>query len=305
MAGAVDSRAAMTVDTSAVGKTWDPADFEVEADRITAYADAVGEDNPVHRDAGAAKAAGFRDVVAPPMFAVVYSAPAMGPPILEVIAEKLPLMVHGGQEFVWGAPVCAGDTITTTADCQGDLRKGRQGLLRLREPVGQPGRRGSRARHLDQHRQRRLSAVNVGDSIPELKVTPDDGLTKRYAEASGDPNPIHTDPEFAKSVGLPGVILHGLYSMAQVARANTAAAGGDRRSSNASRSSSAAWASRSRRSPSAATRQGGARRASRGRHRRRAVRQPDHPQRRSRARGLSRPRAGGPRGVSGTMNRWT
>ena len=68
--------------------------------------------------------------------------------------------------------------------------------------------------------------MNVGDSIPELKVTPDAGLTKRYAEASGDPNPIHTDPEFANNVGLPGVILHGLWSMAQVARANTAAAGG-------------------------------------------------------------------------------
>src|SRR5215210_1567851 len=69
-------------------------------------------------------------------------------------------------------------------------------------------------------------SMNVGDQIPELKVTPDAGLTTRYKDASGDPNPIHTDPEFAKNVGLPGVILHGLYSMAQVARANTAAAGG-------------------------------------------------------------------------------
>ena len=71
-----------------------------------------------------------------------------------------------------------------------------------------------------------MADLTQGDSIPELKVTPDDGLTKRYAEASGDPNPIHTDEDFAKQVGLPGVILHGLYSMAQVARANTAAAGG-------------------------------------------------------------------------------
>ena len=60
-------------------------------------------------------------------------------------------------------------------------------------------------------------------------MTPDAGLTKRYAEASGDPNPIHIDPEFAKSVGLPGVILHGLYSMAQVARAHTEALGDDPR----------------------------------------------------------------------------
>lgn len=74
-----------------------------------------------------------------------------------------------------------------------------------------------------------MADLNQGDSIPELKVTPDEGLTKRYAEASGDPNPIHTDPEFAKSAGLPGCILHGLWTMAQVARANSAAAGGDPR----------------------------------------------------------------------------
>lgn len=71
--------------------------------------------------------------------------------------------------------------------------------------------------------------LSQGDRIPELKVTPDAGLTKRYAEASGDPNPIHTDPEFAKNAGLPGCILHGLWTMAQVARANSAAAGGDPR----------------------------------------------------------------------------
>jgi 3-hydroxybutyryl-CoA dehydratase len=71
--------------------------------------------------------------------------------------------------------------------------------------------------------------VNQGDSIPELKITPDKYLPHRYAGASGDFNPIHIDPEFAKQVGLPGNILHGLYSMAQVARANGAAAGGDPR----------------------------------------------------------------------------
>jgi acyl dehydratase len=71
--------------------------------------------------------------------------------------------------------------------------------------------------------------MQEGDQIPELKVTPDAGLTARYKNASGDPNPIHVDEDFAKSVGLPGVILHGLYTMAQVARANNAAAGGDPR----------------------------------------------------------------------------
>ena len=71
--------------------------------------------------------------------------------------------------------------------------------------------------------------MKEGDRIPELRVTPDKYLPHRYAGASGDYNPIHIDPEFAKSVGLPGSILHGLYSMAQVARAQTEAAGGDPR----------------------------------------------------------------------------
>ena len=120
----------MAVDTSTVGKTFEPAEFEVDADRIRQYADAVGEDNPVHHDPEAARAAGFRDVVAPPMFAVVYSAPAMGPPIFEVIGgELLPRMVHGGQEFVWGEPVCAGDTITTQAEVKEIYEKDGMGFF--------------------------------------------------------------------------------------------------------------------------------------------------------------------------------
>ena len=69
-------------------------------------------------------------------------------------------------------------------------------------------------------------ALNAGDSITELKITPDKYITVRYAGASGDFNPIHIDEDFAKAVGLPGRILHGLWSMAQVARAQTESAGG-------------------------------------------------------------------------------
>jgi acyl dehydratase len=68
--------------------------------------------------------------------------------------------------------------------------------------------------------------MEAGDQLPDLAVTPDKYLTYRYAGASGDFNPIHIDEEFARSVGLPGRILHGLWSMAQVARAQTEAAGG-------------------------------------------------------------------------------
>jgi acyl dehydratase len=72
--------------------------------------------------------------------------------------------------------------------------------------------------------------MDVGDSIPELRVTPDRFLPHRYAGASGDFNPIHIDRELATQVGLPRNILHGLYCMALVARANVAAMGGDPRS---------------------------------------------------------------------------
>ena len=64
-----------------------------------------------------------------------------------------------------------------------------------------------------------MSALEPGQDLPQLKVTPDKYLTYRYAGASGDFNPIHIDEEFAKSVGLPGRILHGLWTMSQVARA--------------------------------------------------------------------------------------
>ena len=74
-----------------------------------------------------------------------------------------------------------------------------------------------------------MADLNVGDQVPELRVTPDKYLPHRYAGASGDFNPIHIDPEFAKAVGLPNNILHGLYSMGLVARAMTAVADGDPR----------------------------------------------------------------------------
>ena len=74
-----------------------------------------------------------------------------------------------------------------------------------------------------------MTELATGDQIPELKVTPDKYLPHRYAGASGDFNPIHIDKEFATAVGLPGTILHGLYMMGLVARANNAVADGDPR----------------------------------------------------------------------------
>jgi acyl dehydratase len=75
-----------------------------------------------------------------------------------------------------------------------------------------------------------MADLKAGDAVPELKVTPDKYLPHRYAGASGDFNPIHIDEDFAKSVGLPSNILHGLYSMGVVAKAAAQGlAGGDPR----------------------------------------------------------------------------
>jgi acyl dehydratase len=102
--------------SDAVGKSYPPFDYEVGREKIREYARAVGETDQIYFDRDAARAAGFRDVVAPPMFAVVYSAGAVGPAVLDPeVGIDFMRMVHGGQEFVWGEPVCAGDTITTEA----------------------------------------------------------------------------------------------------------------------------------------------------------------------------------------------
>ena len=119
----------MAVDTEKVGQSYDPAEFEVDAERIRKYADAVGEDNPVYFDREQARAAGFRDVAAPPMFAVVYSGGAVGPAVLDPdVGINFAMMVHGSQEFEWGEPVCSGDVISTVTSVKDISEKGGMGF---------------------------------------------------------------------------------------------------------------------------------------------------------------------------------
>jgi acyl dehydratase len=100
--------------SDAVGKRYPPFEYEVGREKIREYAHAVGESEQIYFDRDAATAAGFRDVAAPPMFAVVYSAGSVGPAVLDPdVGIDFMRMVHGGQEFVWSEPVCAGDAITT------------------------------------------------------------------------------------------------------------------------------------------------------------------------------------------------
>ena len=119
----------MPVDDSAKGKTFPPAAYEVGKEKIREYAQAVGEDNEVYFEREKAKAAGFRDIPAPPMFAVVYSGPAMAPAIFDPeVKMNFAAMVHGGQEFVWGEPVCSGDVISTAAQVESIDERGGMGF---------------------------------------------------------------------------------------------------------------------------------------------------------------------------------
>jgi acyl dehydratase len=105
----------MPVNDQAVGKRYEPVTYAVGREKIKEYAEAVGETNPIHLDVEAAREAGYDDVVAPPMFAVVYSGPALETALFDPDLElDVAQMVHGGQEFRWGPLVVAGDEITTS-----------------------------------------------------------------------------------------------------------------------------------------------------------------------------------------------
>jgi acyl dehydratase len=106
----------MAAKTESVGKRYPPTSYEVGLEKVREFATVIGEQNPVYHDREAARAAGFRDLVAPPMFTVVYSTPALGPAVLDPeVGINFAAMVHGSQEFIWGEPVCVGDVIETTA----------------------------------------------------------------------------------------------------------------------------------------------------------------------------------------------
>ena len=109
--------------------------YAVCREKVREYAHAVGETDPRYLDPEAARAAGFGDVVAPPMFAAVYCGPAIWPALTDPeLAIDLARLVHGAQEFTWGAPVVAGDEVTTDAELDEDRERGglRFALFRTR-----------------------------------------------------------------------------------------------------------------------------------------------------------------------------
>ena len=119
----------MPVNSEAIGKSYPPFEYEVGKEKIGEYARAVGEESPIYFDRGAAREAGFRDVAAPPMFAVVYSTGSVAPGIFDPdVGIDFSMMVHGSQEFEWGEQVCAGDVITTVTSVKDISEKGGMGF---------------------------------------------------------------------------------------------------------------------------------------------------------------------------------
>ncbi len=115
----------MTTKTEAIGKSYEPVTYAVGREKIREYAFAVGETNPLHHDLEAARATGYADLVAPPMFAVVYAGRSVAPAIFDPeVGLNFAMMVHGGQRFEWGPVVVAGDEITTTASVKDISERG-------------------------------------------------------------------------------------------------------------------------------------------------------------------------------------
>jgi acyl dehydratase len=221
----------------------------------------VGESNPIYYERASARESGFRDVVAPPMFCVAYCTVPMTRALFDPdLGIDMWRLIHGSQRYRWGEPVCAGDMITT--ECRlGDvyekagktfyvfesvsvnqeggetLRAAYTGLLPSETRPPPAGRRGAGADTGDAWRSPQdpgtgsepIAHLEPGDAITKLTVTPDKYVPQRYSGALAAFTPIHLDADFARAIGLPGIVLHGLYTMSLVARAQIESFGGDPR----------------------------------------------------------------------------
>ena len=122
----------MTVSTEAIGKTYPAVSYAVGREKVREYAWAVGETNPVYVDLDAARAAGYADVVAPPMFAVVYAGRAVSPALFDPeVGINFANMLHAGQEFEWGPVVVAGDEISTVTSVRDISQRGGMGFYEI------------------------------------------------------------------------------------------------------------------------------------------------------------------------------
>lgn len=207
-------------DTSGIGVWTDPERFEVTAERIAEYAAATND--PIERH--------LRGEIAPPVFAVVPAFTSMAPAALSVApVELLMKLVHGEQDFHFHRPIRPGDTLVVRAKPVGFAGKENGSTVvvyvETRTDAGElvdeqwmtaffrkvdagPGTGASAPTH------RFDEALRATDPAAVVTAHIDEDQTFRYSPASGDPMPIHLDDEIARMSGLPGIINHGLCTMA-------------------------------------------------------------------------------------------
>jgi acyl dehydratase len=215
----------MTTDTApqfkpeAIGKSGDPVEFEVTKERIAAYAAATNDPLPAH-------AAGE---IAPPVFGIVPAFQAAGMASMQVIpGELLGAILHGEQDFHYHRPIEPGMRLSTTAAPIG-MRQRSSGVTVVTRAETRADDELVVEQYMTTFVRGAQGVEDVGEDAPphrfdealrerepdaEVAQTFDADQTFRYAEASGDPMQIHLDDAFAKSVGLPGIIIHGLCTMA-------------------------------------------------------------------------------------------
>jgi len=207
-----------------LGTTYEERTATIDADRAKAYAAATNDDNPAYESGK----------YAPPVFGVVPAWDAMLLAVADVVPPEVAMMVvHGEQDMRFHQPLVPGVVLTTRAEAYA-VRVSPSGT-RFTVRVTSDDDSGNAA--LEQYITMFIRGMGDGDSagpdkpdhtfpeeargakVGEFTIHVDDDQTFRYRDASGDQMPIHVDNDFAKSVGLPGIIAHGLCTMAMTSQA--------------------------------------------------------------------------------------
>jgi acyl dehydratase len=214
------STTAPTFNTEAIGCWSDPVEFEITRERIKQYAAATND--PIAPHAGGEQA--------PPVFAIVPAFSVAGEAALKVIPPELLMMIlHGEHDFHFHAPIRPDSTVSTSAAAIGlaprssgvtvtvkaDTRE-KDGTLLVEQYLTSfvRGAQASEEVGVPAPGHRFDESLRSAEAQLEVSQTFDGDQTFRYAEASGDPMPIHLDDALAKSIGLPGIIIHGMCTMA-------------------------------------------------------------------------------------------
>lgn len=209
----------MGLNTALVGKKYPPATYEVSADAIRKYAAATNEDNPAF--AG-------DDPVAPACFPIVPAGMTVGSLLFDQdLGVNLPMMVHGEEDHILIHPIKGGDVLTVETSVESvEVKETGETFTAHTTLTNQMGVTAAEVRSLmfirgtAKSRSKSPETEAERDIVFETVQKIDDDQTYRYADASGDRNPIHIDPEFAKNMaGLPGIIVHGMCTMAFASKA--------------------------------------------------------------------------------------